>query len=452
LYLFANLAKLHGNFTNLDILIFVLESNSRVAYAFDLIFRQILKVSYHITSDKSEYLDYSGPKFVYRKTPLDKGLFFYSADLLYEKGIKHQNITVTLWNGLRVFYQNENYGHLPFDPFAAAFYLVTRYEEYIVKNRDGHGRFDHNFSLAKRNNFLYVPVVNYYAEKVKEKILEVFPDTHFPIRNYTFVPTLDIDHAYAYRYRGFYRTLSSLSSSFFKFRLGDFSRKIKVLKGKVQDPYDTYEKQMEIHDKFKLKPIYFFLLGDLSKFDRNHSHQSPELQKLITEIGERYETGMHPSYMSNRKPELFPIEKQRLETILQRPVTKSRQHFLKMKFPDTYRMLLANGIKEDYTMGYSKEIGFRASICTPFYFYDLQKEEMTELLVHSFCAMDSTMKYYLKIRSSEVNYTLKPLIEHVRNVQGEMITLFHNESFGTHKVWKNWGDVYEQLIRLAKVR
>jgi hypothetical protein len=103
-------------------------------------------------------------------------------------------------------------------------------------------------------------------------------------------------------------------------------------------------------------------------------------------------------------------------------------------------------------MGYSKEIGFRAGICTPFYFYDLKHEKVTELLVHPFCIMDSTLKFYMKTRSSEVIYTVKPLIEHVKAVKGELVTIFHNESFGTHKVWKNWGEVYEGVVRLAVPR
>ena len=92
-------------------------------------------------------------------------------------------------------------------------------------------------------------------------------------------------------------------------------------------------------------------------------------------------------------------------------------------------------------MGYSKENGFRASICCPFYFYDLKNEQMTDLLVHPFCIMDSTMKYYMK-----------PLIKQVKNMGGELVTVFHNESLGTHKIWKNWGDVYENIVKAALPR
>jgi hypothetical protein len=436
----------------LEILIFTHETNNRISYAFDLIFTQLLKVKYRLCSDKEEYLTYQGPKFVYRKAPLDKGLFFYSADLLYEKDIKSQLFQGGNLNGLKTIFQNENYGCLPFDPFAASFYLVTRYEEYLPFKPDSFGRFDHNYSIAKRNNFLQVPVVNYYAELIKEKLLQVFPTLEFPEQKYSFQPTIDIDNAFAYKHKNALRVLPNILAGFFKMKFKSSITKLKVFWGDELDPYDTFDRQIEIHDKFKLDPIYFFLIGDLSKFDRNLSFKNPAFQEVIKKIAAKYRIGSHPSYMSNRKHELFQIEKTRLEVITGNKITLNRQHYLKFTLPSTYQRLIENGIKEDFTMGYSREIGFRASICTPFYFYDLSKEQVTELLVRPFCIMDSTMKFYMKLRSSEVLYTIKPLIEHIKTVKGELITVFHNESFGSHKVWRNWNDVYEQIMKMATPR
>ncbi len=436
----------------MSILIFVHEVNNRVKYAFDLIFKQILKTPFSLTSDKDEYLNYSGAKFVYRKSPLDKGLFFYSADLLFEKNLKFQNLQVDVWNSHHIFFLNENYGALPFDPFAASFYLVSRYEEYVTKHKDGHNRFDPNYSIAKRNNFLQEPVVNHYAELVKNTILESYPNVFFPERKYSFQPTIDIDNAYAYKYKNPIRVLPSLVKSLVKFKFGDFSGKLKVILGGKKDPYDTYEKQNEIHEKYQLNPIYFFLLGNRSKFDKNLPHTNIHLRTLIKMFGDKYQLGMHPSYSSNRKKYLFDIEKKRLEDISNKEITKSRQHFLKLTLPDTYQNLIEKGIKEDYSMGYSKITGFRAGICSPFYFYDLKKEEQTSLLVHPFCVMDSTLKFYMKVRSSEVLYTIKPLIEKVKQAKGEFVMIFHNESLGTHKMWRNWSEVYETVVRAAKAR
>lgn len=437
------------NKQKLEILIFAPEKNSRIVYSFHLIFSQILKVPHQITTDKEHYLSYEGPKFVYRKSPLDKGLFFYSADLLFEKGIKNLSVQVQSWQDLRILFVNENYGALPFDPFAASFYLVTRYEEYNAPRRDAHQRFEHNRSIAKRNNFLHIPVVNYYAELVKNKLLEHYPNLFFPELSYNYLPTIDIDNAYAYKHKGLLRMLSTILESAFKLKFENVERKIKICFGKETDPYDTYEKQFEIHERYHLKPLYFILIGELSRFDRNLEHKNPHFFELIKKIAQRYRVGLHPSYASNKKTSLIKKEKARLENITEEHIDFSRQHFLKLKLPETYQNLIENGIKEDFSMGYSKENGFRASICTPFYFYDLQNEQMTDLLVHPFCIMDSTMKYHMKLRSDDVIYAVKPLIEQVKKMKGELVTVFHNESLGTHKIWKNWGDVYETVVKAA---
>ncbi|HTF81790.1 MAG TPA: hypothetical protein VL947_08695, partial [Cytophagales bacterium] len=138
-----------------------------------------------------------------------------------------------------------------------------------------------------------------------------------------------------------------------------------------------------------------------------------------------------------------------LEEIINTHVTTSRQHYLRLKLPDTYNNLLTCGIKDDYTMGYSTQTGFRASICTPYPFYNLKNEQRTDLTVHPFVAMDSTFKYALKVRSSEVPYQIKPYYEIIKQLGGELVVIFHNESMGSHKIWKNWENTYENIIRMC---
>jgi len=92
----------------------------------------------------------------------------------------------------------------------------------------------------------------------------------------------------------------------------------------------------------------------------------------------------------------------RLRKVLKRDISKARQHFLMLHFPATYRRLIDHDITDDYTMGFSGEVGFRASICTPFYFYDIEQETVTKLLIHPFAVMDATLKYYMKVKPEDV--------------------------------------------------
>ena len=50
------------------------------------------------------------------------------------------------------------------DLFAGAFFMLTRWEEHVVKERDVHGRFCSSNLLASRFGFLNRAIVNEYTE------------------------------------------------------------------------------------------------------------------------------------------------------------------------------------------------------------------------------------------------------------------------------------------------
>ena len=100
-------------------------------------------------------------------------------------------------------------------------------------------------------------------------------------------------------------------------------------------------------------------------------------------------------------------------------------------------------------MGYAALPGFRASICNSFYFYDLEIEKSTLLLVHPFVIMDATFKYYLNYSPSETFSSIKDLVSEVKKVNGTFISLWHNETFSEYGDWKGWSHLYEDIIKLV---
>lgn len=227
------------------------------------------------------------------------------------------------------------------------------------------------------------------------------------------------------------------------------SDRISVLLGSKKDPYDTYDQLHTIQQKYDLKCIYFFLLGDYGENDKNVPPSRKKFQSLIKSIADYSDVGIHPSFGSNADQTRLPKEISRLSKVLKREVFKSRQHFLMMQFPNTYRRLIDQDITDDYTMGFSGEVGFRASIATPFYFYDLELENATKLLIHPFAVMDATLKYYMKVKPEEAISYIEPLVKEVKAVDGTFISLWHNESLSEMEPWTGWRPVYEQLVKLA---
>jgi hypothetical protein len=422
----------------------------RFQYITSEVFERILGFQIQLTTDKEDYLQSDLAKINYSYTPLaEREIYIIPQGLLFEQGINsNQNLLLPLSSPSGDAYtsycppieKSDTRIILSEDILATSFFLLSRYEEYLPFQADSHGRFRASESMAKKQGFLRRPLINEWALELGNLIESLFENVHYTRSPFRQIATYDIDQAYKYRNKGWLRNLGG-----FLFGLEKKQERMAVLSGRMADPYDTFEQIEKWHKGNEKKVRIFILLGDRSEFDKNIHFQNADFQSIIKNLNKKYPLGLHPSYKTNEgNATQLTKEKTRLEKIIEEPVTRSRQHFLKLRFPETYHQLIAAGIKKDYSMGYADDIGFRASIANPFYWYDLSKETTTDLLVHPFQVMDVTLKDYLKLSPSDaLNVTLK-IKNYAQNVGGEFVTLWHNSSFDDD--WASWTTIYEKMI------
>jgi hypothetical protein len=139
-------------------------------------------------------------------------------------------------------------------------------------------------------------------------------------------------------------------------------------------------------------------------------------------------------------------EKSMLEHVVSHGVTNSRQHYIRFELPSTYRKLLALGITDDYSMGYGSINGFRASIASTYFWYDLKNEEKTRLQIHPFCFMDANSFYEQQLSAEAASEELLQYFDAVKSVNGTMITIWHNNFLGTDPIFAGWKEVYQQFV------
>ena len=426
-------------------LIYTPKITSRIQYSFELIFNSILNIDFDLSEDIVLFQNFSGPKLNYSNKQLENEFFIKAYGLLSERGISDQEIIFDQWNELPIFFKIKD-SILPFDIFSASFYLVSRYEEYLPHIKDKYERFDAKESLAFNNNFLHRPLINLWIEELKNIFKMKFPSLEFPQNKFSYQSTIDVDNAYYFLEKGFVRTVASFIKSALNLDKDAIKERKNILLGKLSDPYDTFEYHMSINEKYNVDVVYFFLLANYGTNDKNCSVNSRKFQLLIKHLSDHAKIGIHPSYASNKSFDILTMEKNRLENILKKEVTLSRQHFLKLDIPKTYRNLLELSITDDYTMGYASHLGFRASICTPFYFYDIEVESSTNLKVHPFSVMDATLKYYLNLHPNEALANIQIIIDEIKNVNGHFISVWHNETWSDYKEWSGWSYLYEQML------
>ena len=434
-------------------LIFSHSITPRLQYIIDFL-AQYYGLSFGLTSDEERFKTSQDTcKINYGYHRLIPGeIFIHAHVLLTESYIRpvrtecfEKNPFRTGEPSYKAFFRTE--GDWGFDIFAAIFYLITRYEEYLPHHHDAYGRYDHKQSLAYREGFLHLPLVNIWLEDFRHFLSVKNPEFSIPHGHFEFLPTYDIDMAWSYRNKGFKRNAGALALLFIKLKWRSLARRILVLRKKKQDPYDAFEWMEELHQKFRLHPVYFFLVAkEKGRYDKNTNPDHPEFRRLITKIAERYPVGLHPSWHSGDHPMLLFKEKKWLESCVNHPVNISRQHYIRFELPITYQRLLATGIMHDHSMGYGSINGFRASIATVYNWYDLKKEEKTSLHLHPFCFMDANAYYEQKLSPQAAAEELKSYYEVIRSVHGAMITIWHNSFLGTDEQFAGWKEEYEGFI------
>jgi hypothetical protein len=432
-----------------EILIYSQKSSARSRYVFKLLFEELLGCFYSVTDNLGEFESYSGPKCSYGKRPLADEVFLYACDLLFEQGIRFQETNESVENGIAMLFPAKMSAAMPFDVFAASFYLVSRYEEYLPHFKDQHGRFKANQSVLFKLGVLSEPVVNRWALQLLAILERRFGNITRQKRTFTFVPSIDIDNAYAFKHKGFIRAIAGSAADLFALNPNHALYRLQVIFGIKKDPYDTYEYLLNLSERYPFRTFFFFLLGDFSKYDRNVPHQNRYMQELIKLLDDAGKAGIHPSYMSHRSEEILKKEISRLSSILHREIHMSRQHFLKFSLPETYQRLIACEITDDYSMGYAEIPGFRAGIASPFNYYDLDLETETQLRVHPISIMDGTLKDYMNLEPEAATEVIRTQLNKVKSVNGTFIAVWHNESFAENKRWKGWRTVYETMLEHA---
>ena len=431
------------------LLVYTHKITPRVRYIFKHIFTRVLLIPVSFTTKIEDFVAHNDLKLSYTKNALGSEFFIKCNNLLFEQGVNDMEITIQKWDDVPCFFATNTKSTIPFDIFAASFYLISRYEEYLPHVKDAHGRFTAEQSLAYKYKFLEKPLIDIWAYKFLEILKEKFPEYSYKKRNYTYVSTIDVDNAFAYKHKSFIRSTGGFFSDLFRFQLRNVWDRLAVKFNIKKDPFDTFSKILHLKKEYAVTTIFFFSIGDYTTFDTNVSASKTKYQLLIKEMQDYARVGLHPSYFTNQNPVLLKKEKERLESITNTPVRKSRQHYLRFSLPETYQNLIDLEIEEEYSMGYASNVGFRASTCTPFYFYDLDFEIQTPLKVYPFALMDTTLNDYMKLTPKQSLGRIRDLRNEVKAVNGTFITLFHNESLSDYLRWKGWKRLYESMLKIA---
>ena len=420
------------------VLIFTNKLSSRKQYIFKHIFKRLLEIPFDFTSDLSEFIAHEGPKFSYGKKPLGDEFFIWSYGLLNEVGIDDHKIEVHKWGQLPIFFKAPDRSDLPFDVFAASFYLLTRYEEYLPQVKDSLGRFTASASIAAQHHFLEVPLLDLWVNRLGEELEKRFDITLPRKRETQIITAFETASIFQYKNRAIVPVIHSLYVNLRQLRLRKLFRQIGVHLRLTKDPYDVYDIILRIYResiaklpkrlKYSRRVLFLFHLGDYNYIDNGVSYRSRIYRELIKHISDYVEIGLRFSYANGENK--ITNETERYESITNRPLSKTMTAFSKISMPGHYKQLVDMDTIEDYSMGYTNIPGYRASTSHSFYFYDLDYEVQTPLRVYPYALHYRSIEHFMLNGQQAI---IDKLLKYVHSVTGNFIVIFDNAQLDLKK-------------------
>lgn len=430
------------------LLVYTHKITPRLTYTFKHICKRILGLDVKFTSKVEDFIAHDSLKMSYTKQPLSNEVFVRSNELLFEQGLSDLDINVQDWDNTKGFFAAGERSHLPFDIFAASFYLLSRYEEYMPHVKDEFGRFMAKESLAYKNRFLNQPVVDIWAYKLRDALQKKFPNFVFKSRSYNIKPVIDVPMAYYFRQKGLLRTIGGTLNDLGRFKLRQLYQRYLVLMGFKRDPYDTFKWIITKQKQCEFKFMVLFLIGDYSTYDKNINANKKQFVSLIKSVADYCDVGIKASYFSLNDIKILKKEKQKMEAIVNTDLKAVRHSFSKLNLPISYRNLVELEIHQDFTMGYIDTLGFRAGTCTPFQFYDLDYEVQTPLQINPYHCLDfALLKYQSELDKTE---HLQKLVDEVKAVNGTFIPIFHNYTFSDSSRWQGYRSLFNLILESAE--
>jgi len=342
-------------------------------YILDIIFNEFLGLEHTLHSGSQDYeivLENDKPLII-------KDTFFnkYPKDLEY---LKIENIPLKIED---------------LDMFAASFFMLTRWEEYVNRNRDTHNRFPATESLAFKQGFLDRPIVNEYVEELKQRLLELDDSLVFKERKYELFLTHDVDDLYMWKsWKQVFRVAFGdiIKRKSMTLALERVAQYFLIKRDAIKDPFDTFDWLMDKSEAVGIKSRFYFMSGGVTEYDNRYKIDESKFLELIEKIKKRgHIIGIHPSYNAFNDIKQFKKELDLLEKTVGQKITEGREHYLRFEIPNTWQVWEDSGMKVDSTCGYADKEGFRCGTGDEFSVFNILSREKLMLKERPLIFMDA---------------------------------------------------------------
>ena len=213
-----------------------------------------------------------------------------------------------------------------------------------------------------------MPVVDLWAVRLKDKLHEFFPDLpHVSWNKPKFQPIISVVNPYQYQKKSLLLKLADTLSALWQLDFFSIIEQYLVLFGLRKDPHNNFEELEALFKETCNPPLYFFLFAKNTFYDKGVSIHNFSFRKLIKNTADLNQVSLLASLCRNRYPNLKSRTSTTQKIDHQKKIDSVRFNYGLLTASSSYYNLLEQEILKDYSMGYTEEIGYRAST-VPFIF------------------------------------------------------------------------------------
>lgn len=359
-----------------------------------------------------------------------------------------QNKNISLIFGKPYFEETKYRIKTGYDIFASAFFMLSRWEENVLTDRDKHNRLPETQMFVVKNNIYNRPLVDEYAAFLLHLLQKINFKSPIKKTAFSITPTHDID--FFSRYSSLLKFAKALGGDLIKrHSIGQFAsttkRFMQIKTHTNKDPYNTFGFLQQLAEQNNQKAVFYFLAQKPGTVDYRYDIENNNLQKTIRNIVDNgHYIGLHGSYNSYNNHQILNNELGMIKKITP-DIHSIRQHFLRFSVPQTWKIYNNIGITQSSSMGFSTLCGFRSGTCKSYPVFDIQNRIVLKINEHPLIVMDEAAK---KSTSSVDKFWKKinQLKQIVRQYNGNFVFLWHNNNFELEE-WKEYAHNYPEIYK-----
>jgi len=205
------------------------------------------------------------------------------------------------------------------------------------------------------------------------------------------------------------------------------------------------DRSISVEKEFDIKGSYFFTIWPpkvespydcLYEADDRFTYLGRIMtaRDIMVELAQQgHDVGLHGGYHTSLDIENLLYEKHLLEDETGLSISTTRQHWLHWDARITPEIHERAGIAADTTLGYNRNVGFRAGTSKPYYFFDAGRDRALDLVELPMVLMDGSVFSPLALEMDwpRARRLARQLIDRIIETNGCASLLFHPENLAS---------------------